>query len=59
MKILKTTITNIEHKVLLVALEYLLDNLDNMVGDFDTFPEESRNLKEIETIKSLKELFKL
>ena len=59
MKILKTTITNIEHKVLLAALEYLLDNLDNMVGDFDTFPEESRNLKEIETIKSLQKLFKL
>lgn len=57
MKILKTTITNIEHKVLLVALEYLLDNLDNMVGDFDTLPEESRNLKEIETIKSLKRMF--
>jgi len=52
------TITNKEHKVLMVALEYLLDNLDNMVGDFDTFPEESRNLKEIETIKSLQKLFK-
>ena len=52
------TITNKEHNVLMVALEYLLDNLDNMVGDFDTFQEENENLKEIETIKSLQKLFK-
>ena len=53
------TITNKEHNVLMVALEYLLDNLDNMVGDFDTFQEENENLKEIETIKSLQKLFRL
>ena len=55
----RSLITNSEHEILKIALEYLLDNLDNMVGDFDTFPEENANLKQIANIKSLQKLFRL
>ena len=52
------TITNIEHNVLMVALDHMYEHLDDLVGDLETFEEESTNLKRIDAVNSLKKLFK-
>jgi hypothetical protein len=52
------TITSTEHNVLMVALDHMYEHLDNLVGDLETFEEESTNLKRIDAVNSLKKLFK-
>ena len=53
------TITNIEHNVLMVALDHMYEHLDDLVGDLETFEEENTNLKRIDAVNSLKQLFRL
>ena len=52
------TITNIEHNVLMVALDHMHEHLDDLVGDLETFEEENTNLKRIVAVNSLQKLFK-
>ena len=53
------TLTNTEHNVLMVALDHMYEHLDDLVGDLETFEEENTNLKRIDAVKSLKEIFNL
>ena len=53
------TFTNIEHNVLMVALDHMYEHLDDLVGDLETFEEENINLKRIVAVESLKEMFNL
>ncbi len=51
-------LTNTEHNVLMVALDHMYEHLDNLVGELETFEEENTNLKRIDSVNSLKKLFK-
>ena len=53
------TFTNIEHNVLMVALDHMYEHLDDLVGDLETFEEENINLKRKDAVLSLKEMFNL
>jgi DhnA family fructose-bisphosphate aldolase class Ia len=53
------TLTNTEHNVLMVALDHMYEHLNNLVDDRETFEEENTNLKRIDAVKSLKEMFNL
>ena len=53
------TLNNIEHNVLMVALDHMYEHLDDLVGDLETFEEENINLKRIVAVESLKEMFNL
>ena len=52
------TLTNTEYNVLAVALDHMYEHLDDLVGDRETFEEESTNIKRIDAVNSLKKLFK-
>ena len=54
-----TTLTNTEHNVLMVALDHMYEHLNDLVDDRETFEEENTNLKRIDAVKSLKEIFNL
>ena len=53
------TLTNTEHNVLMVALDHMYEHLNDLVDDRETFEEENTNLKRIDAVKSLKEIFNL
>ncbi len=55
----QTTLTSTEHNVLMVALDHMYEHLDDLVGDLDNSEEENTNLKRIDAVKSLKEMFNL
>ncbi len=52
------TITNIEHNVLMVALDHMYEHLDDMRGDLDDYEDEVTNIKRIAGVRSLQKLFK-
>jgi hypothetical protein len=47
-------LSNIEHNVLMVALDHMYEHLDDLVGELDTFEEENANLKRINAVILLK-----
>lgn len=47
-------LNNIEHNVLMVALDHMYEHLDDLVGELDTFEEENANLKRINAVILLK-----
>ena len=53
------TLTNTEYNVLAVALDHMYEHLDDLVGNLDTFEEESTNLKRLGDVQSLKKMFNL
>jgi len=55
----RSLITNIQHNVLMVALDHMHEHLDDLVGDLETFEEENTNLKRIAAVNSLQKLFRL
>ena len=52
------TLTNTEYNVLAVALDHMYEHLDDLIGNLDTFEEESTNIKRIADVRSLQKLFK-
>ena len=55
----QATLTNTEHNVLMVALDHMYEHLSDLEGDLDNSEEENTNLKRIDAVKSLKEMFNL
>ena len=53
------TLTNTEYNVLAVALDHMYEHLDDLIGNLDTFEEESTNLKRLGDVQSLKKMFNL
>ena len=53
------TLTNTEHNVLMVALDHMYEHLSDLKGDLYYSEEENTNLKRIDAVKSLKEMFNL
>jgi hypothetical protein len=53
------TLTNTEYNVLAVALDHMYEHLSDLKGDLYYSEEENTNLKRIDAVKSLKEMFNL
>ena len=54
-----TTLTNTEYNVLAVALDHMYEHLSDLKCDLYYSEEENTNLKRIDAVKSLKEMFNL
>jgi len=51
-------LTDIEHNVLLVALDTLEEQLNDIRSDLDTYEDEATNLNRLVAIKNLKQILK-
>jgi DhnA family fructose-bisphosphate aldolase class Ia len=51
-------LTNTEYNVLMVALDHMVEHLNDMRGDFDDYGDEIINIKRIADVRSLQKLFK-
>lgn len=57
-KKIKLDLTDIEHNVLLVALDTLEEQLNDIRSDLDTYEDEATNLNRLVAIKNLKQILK-
>jgi len=57
-KKIKLDLTDIEHNVLLVALDTLEEQLNDIRNDLDTYEDEATNLNRLVAIKNLKQILK-
>ena len=57
-KKMKLDLTDIEHNVLLVALDTLEEQLNDIRSDLDTYEDEATNLNRLIAIKNLKQILK-
>jgi hypothetical protein len=57
-KKMKLDLTDIEHNVLLVALDTLEEQLNDIRSDLDTYEDEATNLNRLVAIKNLKQILK-
>jgi hypothetical protein len=57
-KKMKLDLTDIEHNVLLVALDTLEEQLNDIRSDLDTYEDEVTNLNRLVAIKNLKQILK-
>ena len=57
-KKIKLDLTDIEHNVLLVALDTLEEQLNDIRDDLDTYEDEATNLNRLIAIKNLKQILK-
>ena len=57
-KKIKLDLTDIEHNVLLVALDTLEEQLNDIRSDLDTYEDEATNLNRLVAIKNLKQTLK-
>ena len=57
-KKIKLDLTDIEHNVLLVALDTLEEQLNDIRSDLDTYEDEATNLNRLVAIKNLKKILK-
>ena len=57
-KKIKLDLTDIEHNVLLVALDTLEEQLNDIRSDLDTYEDEATNLNRLVSIKNLKQILK-
>ena len=55
---IKLDLTDIEHNVLLVALDTLEEQLNDIRNDLDTYEDEATNLNRLVAIKNLKQILK-
>jgi hypothetical protein len=55
---IKLDLTDIEHNVLLVALDTLEEQLNDIRSDLDTYEDEATNLNRLVAIKNLKQILK-
>lgn len=55
---IKLDLTDIEHNVLLVALDTLEEQLNDIRNDLDTYEDEATNLNRLVAIKNLKQIIK-
>jgi len=55
---IKLDLTDIEHNVLLVALDTLEEQLNDIRNDLDTYEDEATNLNRLVAIKNLKQMLK-
>jgi len=55
-KKIKLDLTDIEHNVLLVALDTLEEQLNDLRNDLDTYEDEATNLNRLVAIKNLKQI---
>ena len=57
-KKIKLDLTDIEHNVLLVALDTLEEQLNDIRDDLDTYEDEATNLNRLVAIENLKQILK-
>jgi predicted nuclease with TOPRIM domain len=55
---IKLDLTDIEHNVLLVALDTLEEQLNDIRDDLDTYEDEATNLNRLIAIKNLNKILK-
>tara|TARA_R110000823_G_scaffold48471_4_gene123034 strand:+ start:138 stop:455 length:318 start_codon:yes stop_codon:yes gene_type:complete len=55
---IKLDLTDVEHNVLLVALDTLEEQLNDIRNDLDTYEDEATNLNRLVAIKNLKQILK-